>query len=180
MLGLLLQMPLLNWLSFKYMELQKHMQYSWVTAPQKIDLNVGYKGAKWTFILHTERSFQEPRQRQKVVCGWSRQKVSLESSQRVAKSWQHAGFGSTLWCLLEDRHKPEYNTSVVKQKAISGGMCRGGDVRGTPVVQKEGKRQHSGERARSCWALLMQITHTDVFPALSLFVGLGITSILPC
>lgn len=41
-LCLLLHMPLFIWLAFKYMKLQEHLQYRWVTEQNK----VGYKGAK--------------------------------------------------------------------------------------------------------------------------------------
>lgn len=134
---------------------------------------MGYKGAKWSSLLHMGRSFQEPRQRQKVICGQSGRKVSLESTQRTAESWKRTVFGTTLRWLLEDRHKPEYKSSVMKQKVISRGMCRGGDIRDMPVVQKEGRKQHSGEGALSSRALLMRRSNRDVSPGLSPLCGLS-------
>jgi len=35
-LCLLIHMPLFSWLAFKYMKLQEHLQYNWVTAPEKL------------------------------------------------------------------------------------------------------------------------------------------------
>lgn len=84
----------------------------------------------------------------KSSVGEAGEKVSLESPQFHAESWEHTVFVSTLWWLLEDGHKPECTSSVVKQKVISGDMCRGGDIRDMPVVQKEqGEQERSGERA---------------------------------
>lgn len=77
--------------------------------------------------------------------GEAGEKVSLESTHFYAESWKHTVFGCTLWWLLEDRHKPECTSSVMKQKVISGDMCRGGDIRDMPVAQKkQGERSTVG------------------------------------
>jgi len=62
----------------------------------------------------------------------------------------------------------------MKQKAICGGMCRGGDIRDMPVVQKAEKKEHSGKRALSSRESPTETCFLDC----CFFVGLGITSVL--
>lgn len=92
-----------------------------------------------------ERSFLGP-ETKKLSVGEAGEKVSLESTHFHAESWKHTVFGSTLGWFLEDRHKPERSSSVMKQKVISGDMCRGGDIGDMLAVQKEqGKRSSVGK-----------------------------------